>query len=53
VLTTRPLRLLSVRRYFDGITTTHEIQYREDISRRELNHILRIYEQDLITSIHP
>lgn len=51
--TPRLPHLASVRRFFDGITTTHEIQYREGLSRREVSHVLRVYEDDLITIIHP
>ncbi|WVQ93083.1 hypothetical protein IAU59_000147 [Kwoniella sp. CBS 9459] len=39
--------------YLDGITTFDEISYRTGLPRRELDKIINLYKEDIITFIHP
>ncbi|KAK8844116.1 hypothetical protein IAR55_006910 [Kwoniella newhampshirensis] len=39
--------------YLDGWTTIEEISYRTGLPRRELEKILQLYKDDIVTSLHP
>ncbi|WVF65410.1 hypothetical protein IAT40_000137 [Kwoniella sp. CBS 6097] len=39
--------------YFDGTTTFEEISYRTSLNRKELDKIINLYKEDIITFIHP
>ncbi|KAK4688354.1 nitrogen permease regulator 3, partial [Tremellales sp. Uapishka_1] len=39
--------------YLDGVTTFEEITYRTGLQRRELDKILQLYKDDLVTFLHP
>ncbi|WVR08929.1 hypothetical protein IAU60_005988 [Kwoniella sp. DSM 27419] len=39
--------------YFDGMTTLEEISYRTGLPRRELDRIMKLYADDIMTFVHP
>jgi len=39
--------------YFDGIATFEEVSYRTGLARRELDRLLQLYKDDIITVLHP
>ncbi|WWD21225.1 hypothetical protein CI109_105709 [Kwoniella shandongensis] len=39
--------------YLDGFTTFEEISYRTGLPRRELEKILHLYKEDIVTFLHP
>lgn len=45
-----PKRLV---RYFDGKITLQEMQYKENMSRREVNHVLKKFEKHVSLSLAP
>ncbi|WWC72973.1 uncharacterized protein I206_106937 [Kwoniella pini CBS 10737] len=42
-----------VVQYFDGMTTFEEISYRTGLPKRELEKLVYLYKEDIITFIHP
>ncbi|WWC91075.1 uncharacterized protein L201_006016 [Kwoniella dendrophila CBS 6074] len=42
-----------VVQYLDGTTTFEEISYRTGLPRRELDRIINLYKEDIITFVHP
>ncbi|WWC63900.1 uncharacterized protein I303_106505 [Kwoniella dejecticola CBS 10117] len=42
-----------VVQYLDGVTTFEEISYRTGLPKRELERLVNLYKEDIITFIHP
>ncbi|CDZ96770.1 Uncharacterized conserved protein [Phaffia rhodozyma] len=44
---------LKICQYFNGRTSVQEMCYREDLSRKEVSRVLKVFEKDITINIHP